>query len=251
MTYRRIDTKIWQDPWVECLGPDEKLLFVYFSTNECCNQAGLYQITQKRISFETGINVNRLDAIIKKLHPKIITFNPNWVWVLNFVRYQSQNESFLVAARREASKAPEQLYKDWVEYNINHNGSTVVALSSSDTVTEAVTDTDTEKNSSELLKNSEPEPILISIPLLPKFGDFHVVHSKVVEWSSCFPALEVMQSLREMRAWCIANPSKRKTKNGVEKFIVGWLSREQNKSRNDYSKKAESDEHYANYKRLN
>ena len=34
-----------------------------------------------------------------------------------------------------------------------------------------------------------------------------------------------------MRAWSDANPSKRKTKRGVERFIVNWLSREQDKGR--------------------
>ena len=34
-----------------------------------------------------------------------------------------------------------------------------------------------------------------------------------------------------MQAWSDANPSKRKTKRGVERFIVNWLSREQDRGR--------------------
>ena len=32
-----------------------------------------------------------------------------------------------------------------------------------------------------------------------------------------------------MRGWCLANPSKRKTKRGVKKFINNWLSRQQDR----------------------
>ena len=46
-----------------------------------------------------------------------------------------------------------------------------------------------------------------------------------------------------MRAWSDANPSKRKTKRGVERFIVNWLSREQDKGR---SRNASSGRHIAN-----
>ena len=56
----------------------------------------------------------------------------------------------------------------------------------------------------------------------------------VVEIKELFPAVDVKQELNKMRAWSDANPSKRKTKRGVERFIVNWLSREQDrgKSRN-------------------
>ena len=32
-----------------------------------------------------------------------------------------------------------------------------------------------------------------------------------------------------MRGWSMSNPSKRKTKNGVKRFVNSWLSREQDK----------------------
>ena len=32
-----------------------------------------------------------------------------------------------------------------------------------------------------------------------------------------------------MRGWLDANPSRRKTKSGIKRFIVNWLSKEQNK----------------------
>ena len=33
----------------------------------------------------------------------------------------------------------------------------------------------------------------------------------------------------EMAAWLIANPTRRKTFNGMPRFVNGWLAREQNR----------------------
>lgn len=55
--------------------------------------------------------------------------------------------------------------------------------------------------------------------------------AQVDEWGAAYPAVDVAQQLRQMRAWCIANPTRRKTARGVQSFIVGWLTKEQNSGR--------------------
>ena len=40
-----------------------------------------------------------------------------------------------------------------------------------------------------------------------------------------YPRVDVIQELRNMSAWCEANPSRRKTVRGVNRFIVSWLNR--------------------------
>ena len=40
-----------------------------------------------------------------------------------------------------------------------------------------------------------------------------------------------MQELRKMQGWIESNPAKRKTKNGIERFVTGWLAKEQDKGR--------------------
>ena len=61
-------------------------------------------------------------------------------------------------------------------------------------------------------------------------GEAHFISQEDVdEWSSLYPAVDVMQQLRNMKGWLDANPSKRKTKKGIRRFIVNWLSKEQDK----------------------
>lgn len=72
------------------------------------------------------------------------------------------------------------------------------------------------------------EPPIITLILNDK-SEHIVYQSNINEWQELFPSVDIMQSLRNMRAWCIANPNKRKTKRGINKFIISWLSREQDK----------------------
>lgn len=68
-------------------------------------------------------------------------------------------------------------------------------------------------------------PPFVLIPL--KDGsEYPVTQGQVAEWKAAFPAVDIEQELREMRAWSLANEPKRKTRRGVERFVVGWLSKE-------------------------
>ena len=46
-----------------------------------------------------------------------------------------------------------------------------------------------------------------------------------------YPAVDVRQAFRDMRAWCLSNMEKRKTRRGVKRFVNSWLSKEQDKSK--------------------
>ena len=71
------------------------------------------------------------------------------------------------------------------------------------------------------------EPI-IGLPL--NDGSEHPVTSEdIAEYSRLYPAVDIMQELRDMRGWLLANPTRRKTKRGVKAFIRTWLSKEQDK----------------------
>ena len=53
--------------------------------------------------------------------------------------------------------------------------------------------------------------------------------SQYEEYRRLYPAVDVDQEFRNMRGWCISNPAKRKTRNGIRRFVTNWLSREQNR----------------------
>ena len=53
--------------------------------------------------------------------------------------------------------------------------------------------------------------------------------SDVIAWSRTYPAVDVFQELRAMESWLDANPTKRKTKGGIKRFVNSWLSRSQDR----------------------
>lgn len=60
--------------------------------------------------------------------------------------------------------------------------------------------------------------------------EFPVSAEKARKWAESFPAVDVPQQLLAMRAWLDANPRNRKTASGIERFVVGWLTKAQNRA---------------------
>lgn len=73
-------------------------------------------------------------------------------------------------------------------------------------------------------------PKVISLPLSDK-TDFDVLETDVEKWRELYPAIDVMQELRNMAGWLDANPKNRKTRSGVKRFINNWLCKAQNTAR--------------------
>lgn len=63
-------------------------------------------------------------------------------------------------------------------------------------------------------------------------SEFPIYQENIEEWSILYPAVDILQELRKMKGWCDANAQRRKTKNGILRFIVAWLAKEQDKGGN-------------------
>lgn len=69
---------------------------------------------------------------------------------------------------------------------------------------------------------------VIALPL--NTGEEHPVTGGEVEtWQDLYPAVDVMQELRNMRGWLLGNKTRRKTRHGIGRFIQSWLAKEQNR----------------------
>ncbi|SCB30438.1 hypothetical protein [Rhizobium lusitanum] len=93
--------------------------------------------------------------------------------------------------------------------------------------------------SSSLRSDAGPEPEK-SAPAsqtaveLPATKDEIVAISEadVAEWSEAYPGVDILQQLRSMRQWLLANSRNRKTSSGMRRFVVSWLAREQDRGGN-------------------
>ena len=78
-------------------------------------------------------------------------------------------------------------------------------------------------------KQKKPSsPVVISIILNDK-TEYQITEDDVNTWKELYQAVDIMQELRKMKGWADANPSKRKTRGGIKRFINAWLAREQDK----------------------
>ncbi|MDX0249774.1 DUF1376 domain-containing protein [Sinorhizobium meliloti] len=77
-------------------------------------------------------------------------------------------------------------------------------------------------------KSAPASPTVIELPAVN--GDMvSISEADVAEWSEAFPAVNVRQQLAAMRSWLNANPKNRKTSKGMKRFVVSWLTRDQDR----------------------
>lgn len=107
---RSVNTRFWDDPFIEELNPSEKLLFLYLITNPLTNLLGIYEITIKRIAYDTGLNQETIRkglerfATIRKAY-----FIKNYIILPNWIKNQNLNANMKVAVEREYHKLPDEL----------------------------------------------------------------------------------------------------------------------------------------------
>lgn len=72
------------------------------------------------------------------------------------------------------------------------------------------------------------ENVAITLTLNDK-TEHPILQTEVDMWIDLYPAVDVSRELRGMKGWLHANPTKRKTKRGINTFINSWLSKAQDK----------------------
>jgi hypothetical protein len=58
---------------------------------------------------------------------------------------------------------------------------------------------------------------------------FNVTQRMIDDWSADYPAVNVLQEIRNIRQWNMANPTRRKYEKGILRHINTWLMNEQNR----------------------
>lgn len=71
--------------------------------------------------------------------------------------------------------------------------------------------------------------VSVELPLIDNTL-YQISEDKVKEWQQVYQAIDVKNELEKMKCWLNANPKNRKTRKGVERFIVAWLNRSQDKA---------------------
>ena len=77
------------------------------------------------------------------------------------------------------------------------------------------------------------EPVMDLPPLILKDGSrFHISENHLNEFVDAYPGVDVRDQIMKMSQWLKVNPTKRKTKNGIMRFVNSWIARSERETFN-------------------
>ncbi|OGV36996.1 MAG: hypothetical protein A2020_16475 [Lentisphaerae bacterium GWF2_45_14] len=247
---RSINTRFWLDEWIETLDPIERLLYLYLLTNPQTNIAGVYEISIKRMAFETGIEKDVVKKVLERFQSagKVAVVNSHII-VINWLKNQSMNDNMKIGVLKILYNLPEnikKIVKDLKPFQELENAfEGRIRISN---------DSETISNPSEGLgeirkkkkergnKKEESNTLAPSDKIASKQTDsqalkinfdfntgkwLNIQKEDTAAWSEAYPAADIRIELNKMREWLKANPKKRKS--NYRKFITFWLCKEQDR----------------------
>jgi hypothetical protein len=107
---RSVSTAFWSDPFIEDLTPSEKLLFLYLITNDKTNMLGIYEVSIKKISFDTGLNKDIIEKSLKEFERlSKVKYIKNHIILVNFMKHQNYNTNMKKSAIDIYNELPNEL----------------------------------------------------------------------------------------------------------------------------------------------
>jgi uncharacterized phage protein (TIGR02220 family) len=69
--YRPLWCDFWDDPDIEKLSLNSKIVYIFLFSNRKCTESGIYGISKRHISERTGIDIKKIDICFDELSTKI------------------------------------------------------------------------------------------------------------------------------------------------------------------------------------
>lgn len=208
----------WANEDLRQAGDDARLLGAYLLTSPHTTALGAFRLPDAYVCDDLEWEKKRFRSSLQALSDAgFVKYDPDtkWVWVVKFLEWnRPANPNIWKAIAKAASNVPDAVsFRDEI----------LVSAGVSETVSETV-----RKPS---IKSPSPSPSLgeggensITVPASDG-SEYAIPLADIAEWEQTYPAVNVEGELQKARAWCLANPSKRKTHRGMPKFLNGWLSR--------------------------
>jgi hypothetical protein len=264
--YGTIDSAVWNHPDFKKLSDDAKLLFCYLKTSGHNNLIGCFHLPIPYITGDLRWSLEKCNETLSELFQDgFATSDQEFEFIYlpkHLEAFPIQNENQAKAALKLAHAIPSKfeyfptLAKSLLEsYDYSkgfkqnqaeyepyltridtlsialQNGSETVAYSVTVTGTGTVTSSSSEpeKTVSEPAEIKDESEVFCEIPLTKKDGSYSITRNMLDEWRADYPAIDIEQTVINIKNWSVSNPSKRKTSKGILKHIFAWLGKEQDK----------------------
>ena len=109
---RYISSDFWTDSFVQDITNIDKLLFIYLFTNNHVDLCGIYEITLKTISFESGIDIKSVSKALEGFSAKKkVLYQNGWIKLVNFQKHLKTNPNIQKGVERSLSLIPSDIVK--------------------------------------------------------------------------------------------------------------------------------------------
>ena len=262
-----VNSDFWTDERVEDFTPEDKLFWLFLLTNPKASTLGIYEITVKQAAYWLGYSNDSVRCLFDRFENKygLIRVLDNEVAIRNYLRYSvtrggkpvadalkcelkkvKHNELIVwvfesVYGRKDLSTTVSEVIEEYCmendiqlfsegasppitpPYNNINNTRTIGLGVGGDTGTYRGTNRGTIRGT---IRTENIAPF-ISLPLNDG-TEYPIWEEDVAEYEDLYPAVDVRQALRNMKAWLNANVKNRKTKSGIKRFVNSWLAKDQN-----------------------
>lgn len=92
--FRKIHVHFWSDSFVQTLTPEQKFFFLYLLTNEKTRISGIYEITFRQISYDTGYNIDVVEKLIEffvEAKKIMVSRDTNEIAIKNWTKYNGND----------------------------------------------------------------------------------------------------------------------------------------------------------------
>lgn len=105
---RYVNTAFWDDDYISELSWKEKLLFLYLLTSPLTSICGAFEISLRRIAFDTGMEISEIRDFLGKFQSdqKIYYVDGKWIVLRNFLKHQTFGAKMQMGINYEVAKLP-------------------------------------------------------------------------------------------------------------------------------------------------
>ena len=240
--YSHVHTCFWTDTLIQSLTDPAKLLALYLLTGPHTTMLGCFRLpvgyVAEDLKWEKKTVLQGLAELEKSGFMQRDT-GLDWVWIPQFLKWNPiENPNQAKGIARLVEQLPPSLvflntlsqrlllYAKHFEEGFRNRLETL-----SQPFRNQEQEQEQKKEQEQVQETSAQQTIVrcspvMTIPLKDQ-TEFIIDAPQLEEWIKLYPRVDVMEQLRLIRGWNLANTKKRKTPQGILKHITQWLAKAQ------------------------
>lgn len=260
--YGKVHSSFWASKTINMLSDDGKMLALYLLTSPHSTISGIFRLPDGYVCEDMRWSAERVSKGFAELFEKGFANRcetTKWVYIYKHFEWNKpENPNQYKAAKKIALSIPEDcvwkldFMRDWRRFlGISDED----FPNPSETVSEPFLNQKQEQEQKQDIcaeqssiacptESALPPPDPVELLPLSDKTEYAVLEDDVQKWAEAFPGVNVVAELKRMKVWLTANPRKRKTRRGINAFVVSWLTRQQDRGggRSRYEEPAEDDQ---------